>query len=195
MKAVHATPPYLSKIYFNIILPPSGTSSGLIILAFPLKPCMLPLLSHSCYMPCPSHPRHYRYNFIWRGVKAMNLLVMQFSPVSYYFIPLGSKFLLSTVFSNTLSLCPLLISETKFHTHKNFGTYKIISAVQWDKDVNAYPDTFQSRLNSCKYPKELTSSAVKIFQWIKILQERFLQGRMAGHFIYRRNTRLLILMV
>jgi hypothetical protein len=33
-------------------------------------PICIPLLAHSCYMPCPSHPPWlYHSNFTWRRVK------------------------------------------------------------------------------------------------------------------------------
>jgi hypothetical protein len=46
-----------------------------------------PLLPHSCYMPCPSHPPSLDHsNYVWRGVQVMKFLIMQFSPISYLFI-------------------------------------------------------------------------------------------------------------
>jgi hypothetical protein len=38
----------------------------------------------------------------------MKLLIMQFSPASYYFIPLRTNILLSTLFSDIFSLCSSL---------------------------------------------------------------------------------------
>jgi hypothetical protein len=49
---------YLSKIYFNIVHSPTSWSSYW-SLSFWLPhqcPICIPLLQHSCYMPCPSHP-------------------------------------------------------------------------------------------------------------------------------------------
>jgi hypothetical protein len=41
----------------------------------------VPLLSHSCYMPHPSHPPRLHYsNYTWRRVQIRKLFVMQFSP-------------------------------------------------------------------------------------------------------------------
>jgi hypothetical protein len=54
---VHTIPSYLSKIYFNIVHSPTSWSSYW-SLSFWLPhqyPICIPLLSHSCYMPCPSH--------------------------------------------------------------------------------------------------------------------------------------------
>jgi hypothetical protein len=73
-------------------------------------PIRIPRLPHSYFMPCPSHPPWLDHsNYVWRGVQVMKLLIMQFSPISFYIIPLRSKnILLSTLFSNTLSLCSSL---------------------------------------------------------------------------------------
>jgi hypothetical protein len=57
-------------------------------------------------MPCLSHPSWFEHsNYTWRRVRAMKLLIMQFSPASSHFIPLQSKYFLNTLFSNTLPLC------------------------------------------------------------------------------------------
>jgi hypothetical protein len=72
---------------------------------------------HSCYMPCPSHlpwPDHSKYT--WRTLQVMKLLITQFSPTSYHFIPFIPNIFLSTLFSPSVYIPPLM-SETKFHTH------------------------------------------------------------------------------
>jgi hypothetical protein len=55
---VHTTPSYLSMIHFNIVhLPMSWASQW--PLTFWLShqyPTCIPLLPHSCCVPCPSHP-------------------------------------------------------------------------------------------------------------------------------------------
>jgi hypothetical protein len=44
-------------------------------------------------MPCSSHPHWLDHsNYTWRTVQVMKLLIMQFSPTSYHFIPLWSKY-------------------------------------------------------------------------------------------------------
>jgi hypothetical protein len=60
-------------------------------LAFHQNPICSPLLPHPCYMPCPSHPP-LLYNYTWRTIQVMKLLIMQLSPTSYQFIPLWSKY-------------------------------------------------------------------------------------------------------
>jgi hypothetical protein len=48
-------------------------------------------------MPCPSHPSWLdNSNYNWRRVHIMKLLIMQFFPTSRHFIPLRSKYILSS---------------------------------------------------------------------------------------------------
>jgi hypothetical protein len=52
------------------------------------SPPLVPLLSHSCYMPCPSHPPWLDHsNYVWWGVQVTKLLIMQFAPISRHMIP------------------------------------------------------------------------------------------------------------
>jgi hypothetical protein len=45
------------------------------------------------HMPCPSHPPWLDHsNIIWQGLWVMKLLTVNFSPISYYFIPLMSRY-------------------------------------------------------------------------------------------------------
>jgi hypothetical protein len=55
---IHTIPSYLSKIHFNIVHSPTSWSSQW-SLSFWIShqyPICIPLLPHSCYMPCPSDP-------------------------------------------------------------------------------------------------------------------------------------------
>jgi hypothetical protein len=82
--------PISLKVHFNIILQCTFLSltSGL-FLAFPPKSYMHSSYSHSCYMPCPFHPSWLgHFNYTWRRVQVMNLLIMYFSPSFYYFVHL-----------------------------------------------------------------------------------------------------------
>jgi hypothetical protein len=86
----------------------------------------IPLLPHSCYMPCPSHPPWLDHSdYIWWRVQLMKLLIMQFSPISHHFTLFSPHNLLSTLFSNTLSLCSS-ISITDYVSHPYRTTGKII---------------------------------------------------------------------
>jgi hypothetical protein len=52
-------------------------------------------------------------------VQIIKLLVMQFSPLPYYFVPLGPNILLNTLFSDTLSLrSSLSASDQVSHPNK-----------------------------------------------------------------------------
>jgi hypothetical protein len=75
MNSVHTTPFYLSKIYFNIILPLClGLLSGL----FPSDLRTKPLRLHPCYMPYPYHPPSIDHsNYTWRRVQVMKPFIMQ----------------------------------------------------------------------------------------------------------------------
>jgi hypothetical protein len=56
-------------------------------------PICIPLLTHSCYIPCPSHPPWLDHsNYVWRGVQVMKLFIMQFSPVSMLYNANKKKF-------------------------------------------------------------------------------------------------------
>jgi hypothetical protein len=83
----------------------------------------LGILFHACYMPCPSHPPWLDHsNYIWWRVHDMKLLIVQFSPTSYHFVPLRSNILFSTLFSNTLSLCSSLNAKNQVpHPYKVTG--------------------------------------------------------------------------
>jgi hypothetical protein len=50
--------PILSEIHFNVILPPTSRHSywSLSFWISHQHPICIPLLRHSCHMPCPSHP-------------------------------------------------------------------------------------------------------------------------------------------
>jgi hypothetical protein len=113
---VHINPSCLTKIHFNIVRPPTSWSSQW-SLSFWLSHqyICIPLLPHSCYMPCPSRPPWlHHFNYTYRGVQVMELLIMQFSTTSWQFITLRSKYSPQT----PSVYVPLLISETNFHIHE-----------------------------------------------------------------------------
>jgi hypothetical protein len=72
---------------------------------------------HTCYLPCPSHPpwlSHSEYMCTWRIVQVMKLLIMQFSPNSYHFISLQSKFTWAP-HSQTSSVCVPTLMLRRVH--------------------------------------------------------------------------------
>ena len=78
---------------------------GLQVVSFPQvsppKPCIhLSSPNHTCYMPRQTHSSRYNHkNKIGWGVKIIKLLIMYFSPLPCYFVPLSPYILLSTLFS------------------------------------------------------------------------------------------------
>jgi hypothetical protein len=75
-------------------------------------------------MARPSHPPRLDYSnySTWRRVQITELFIMQFSPLSRHLISLGPNILLSTLFSNTLSLCSSLNVRDQFaHPYRTTG--------------------------------------------------------------------------
>jgi hypothetical protein len=80
----------------------------------------IPLLRHSCYMPCPSQPP-WPDNFNYTSIRAqvMKIRIMQSSPTSLSLHPSLIQ-IFSTLRSQTPSVyVPTLLSQTKFHTIQN----------------------------------------------------------------------------
>jgi hypothetical protein len=81
---IHTIPSYLSKIYFNIVHPPTSLSSQWSLTFFRFSPIRATF---------PSHPTWLNHcNYTWRRVQVMKLLIMQLSPTFYNFISLWSKY-------------------------------------------------------------------------------------------------------
>ena len=89
----------------------------------PPKPCIR-LSIHTCYMPRTSHSSRFnRPHSIGWGVQIFKLLVMYFSPVFRYLVPLRPQIFSSTPYSQIPSVYfnPSMWA-TKFHTHtKHIG--------------------------------------------------------------------------
>jgi hypothetical protein len=77
-RSIQSTPPHSLPLRSILILSTRirlGPPSGL----FPSGSS-----PHICYMPCPPHPPSFdQYNYTWRGVHVMKLLIMQFFPSMY----------------------------------------------------------------------------------------------------------------
>jgi hypothetical protein len=93
--SIQSIPSYRSKIHFNGVYPPTSWSSQW-SLSFWLShqyPICIPLLPNLCCMPRPFHRSWLdHYNYTWRRVQVMKLLIVQFSPISCRFIPLRSTY-------------------------------------------------------------------------------------------------------
>ena len=95
-RSIQSMPPsYSLKIYINIIIPStSGSSKWAFCSTFPHQnPVYTSPLHHTRYMSRPSHSsRFYHPNNIWWAVQIIKLLIMQFSPLPCYLVPLRPKY-------------------------------------------------------------------------------------------------------
>src|SRR5215475_4379829 len=116
------TPSNFLKIHLNIILPSTSWSPQWPLSLRPphQHPVHTSILPHTRHMPCPSHSsRFYHPHNIGQGVQIIQLLVMQLSPFPRHLVPLSPNTLLSTLFSNTLSLrSSLNVSDQVSHPYK-----------------------------------------------------------------------------
>ena len=93
---VHTLKSHFLKIHFNIIFPPMPASSEWFFYSvLPTKnPVYTSPCPHTCYMPRPSHSARFDHpNHIWWAVQIIKLLIMQFTPLPCYFVPLRPKYL------------------------------------------------------------------------------------------------------
>jgi hypothetical protein len=122
---VHTTPSCLSKIHFNIMHPPISWS--LLVVSFLLAshqcPICIPLLPHSCYMPCPSHsPDLIILIILGKAYKLRSSFVWSFLQPPITPSLFSPNILLSTLFSNTLSLCfSLNVRNEDSHPYRSTG--------------------------------------------------------------------------
>jgi hypothetical protein len=92
-----------------------GLPSGFFPSGFPTNNLYASLFPHSCYMPCPSHPRLILIIF-GEAYKSQSSLLCSFLHFPVTSTLFGPNILFSTLFSNTPVYIPHLMSETKFHT-------------------------------------------------------------------------------
>jgi hypothetical protein len=79
-----------------------------------------PLLSlHTCYMPRSSHSSRFDHpNNVGWGIQVIKLLIMYFSPLPCYLVPLNPKYFSSAPYCQMPSAYVLpSMWATKFHTH------------------------------------------------------------------------------
>ena len=94
LNRVHSHTSHFLRIHLNIILTSTPGSLKLSLsFRFPHQnPAYASLLPHMRYMPRPSHSRLYHLNNICCGVQIIKLLIMQFSPLPCYLVPLRPKY-------------------------------------------------------------------------------------------------------
>jgi hypothetical protein len=120
----------LLKIHFNIILPSTPRSSKwpLSIRSPHQNHVRTYLVPHTCHMPRPSHS--FRFNHpsnIWWGVQTKRSPLYSGFHTPVTSSVLGPNILLSTLFSNTLSLCSSLnVRDKVSHPYKTTGKYTIL---------------------------------------------------------------------
>jgi hypothetical protein len=105
-RSIPPHPVSLRSILILFSYPCLGLPSGFFLSGFLTKALYGISFAHACYMPCPSNPLWLAHSsYIWWRIQVAKLLIMTFFPTSCYFNPLRSTYiLLSTLFSNTLSL-------------------------------------------------------------------------------------------
>ena len=117
-QSIPCPPSHFQKIHLTIILASMpGSPKWSPSLRFPHQnPVYTFPRPHTCYTPCLSHSYFdHLHNICW-GVQNIKLLVY-ISPLPVTLALLGPNILLSTLFSNTLSLRSSLNVRSKFHTH------------------------------------------------------------------------------
>jgi len=136
-------PSHFLKAHLNIIFPSMpGSSKWSLSPRFPHQnPVYTSPRPHTCYMLRPSHSPPFDNPNITFGEEYRSL---SSSLCSFLHTPvtsslLGPNILLSTLFSNTLSLCSSLnVSDQAPHPYKTTGTITVLKkhSAPWSKYVN-----------------------------------------------------------
>jgi hypothetical protein len=88
-----------------------GLPSGLFPSGFPTNAYIVPLLSHSCYMSRPSHPRLDNSDYTWRRAQMTKLVAMHFPlPSSLSSLHSSSVQIFSSCTAEVFQLHPGLVS-------------------------------------------------------------------------------------
>ena len=131
------TPSHFLKIHF--IFPSTlRFSKWSFSLGFPHQsPVCSSLLPHICYIPCPSHSWFDDLDSIsWVQIWSSSLCSILQSPVTSFL--LGPNVILSTLFSNTLSLCSS--PSVRFTEERGTGdTHRTTTCVQFVPSTSAAP--------------------------------------------------------
>jgi hypothetical protein len=124
-------------------------------------------------MPCQSHPPCLDHSkCTWRGVQYMKFPFIQFSPTSRHFIRLRSNILLSTLFSNTLSLYSSLnVRDRVSHPYRPTGKiillYILISDTYRIKRHQCREHTAWGKCFKINYKCKCTGATMQIIIYFK----------------------------
>ena len=124
IKPVHAPPSHFLKIHLNVVLPSTpGSSEWFLSLRFPHQnPVCTSPLPQMCYMPQPSHSSRFTWMIFGEECRSLSssLSIFLHTPVTSPL--LGPNILLSTLFSNILSLrSSLNVTDQVSHPYKTTG--------------------------------------------------------------------------
>jgi len=155
---------YILILSFHLYL---GLPSGLFPSGFPTKTLYIHLSSpHMCYTPRPSHSSRLNHpNKIWWGVQIIKLIIMYFSRLPCYLVPLRPKYSLQhPILRHTQPLWPVNGWHVYVrHMHKLTATPNTYVC---SKQYIAQPQEAHTRphIPQRSIQTELTQSAARKFQ-------------------------------